>query len=149
MPSKHLILCHPLLLPSVFSSIRVFSNESALLIRWPKYWSFSFIFISGKALLELLQQQGGGEQKQTSGPLACLLPKEGMSCSLCDVGPGIGPEGWLSYFAHPLGAACKGVMHHTLILLPILCLCSRFFGAKTAGFLVSWYLLPIICTNCP
>ena len=42
MPSKHLILCHPLLLPSVFSSIRVFSNESALLIRWPKYWSFSF-----------------------------------------------------------------------------------------------------------
>ena len=44
MPSSHLILCHPLLLlPSVFSSIRVFSNESALRIRWPKYWSFSFI----------------------------------------------------------------------------------------------------------
>ena len=42
MPSNHLILCHPLLLPSVFLSIRVFSNESALLIRWPKYWSFSF-----------------------------------------------------------------------------------------------------------
>ena len=43
MPSNHFILCHPiLLLPSVFPSIRVFSNESALLIRWPKYWSFSF-----------------------------------------------------------------------------------------------------------
>ena len=43
MPSNHLILCRPLLLlPSVFPSIRVFSNESALLIRWPKYWSFSF-----------------------------------------------------------------------------------------------------------
>ena len=43
MPSNHLILCHPLLLlPSIFSSIRVFSNESALCIRWPKYWSFSF-----------------------------------------------------------------------------------------------------------
>ena len=42
MPSNHLILCHPLLLlPSVFPSIRVFSNESALLIKWPKYWSFS------------------------------------------------------------------------------------------------------------
>ena len=43
MPSNHLILCRPLLLlPSVFPSIRVFSNESALRIRWPKYWSFSF-----------------------------------------------------------------------------------------------------------
>jgi len=41
MPSNHLILCHPLLLPLVFPSIRVFSNESALRIRWPKYWSFS------------------------------------------------------------------------------------------------------------
>ena len=43
MPSNHLILCRPLLLPpSVFSSIRVFSNESVLLTWWPKYWSFSF-----------------------------------------------------------------------------------------------------------
>ena len=43
MPSNHLILCHPLLLlPSIFPSIRVFSNESALHMRWPKYWSFSF-----------------------------------------------------------------------------------------------------------
>ena len=43
MPSNHLILCHALLLsPSIFPSIRVFSNESALCIRWPKYWSFSF-----------------------------------------------------------------------------------------------------------
>ena len=41
MPSNHLILCHPLL-PSVFASIRVFSNESVLRIRWPKYWSLSF-----------------------------------------------------------------------------------------------------------
>ena len=42
MPSKHLILCHPLLPPSIFPSIRVFSNESVLHIRWTKYWSFSF-----------------------------------------------------------------------------------------------------------
>ena len=43
MPSNHLILCHPLLLPhSIFPSIRVLSNESVLCIRWPKYWSFSF-----------------------------------------------------------------------------------------------------------
>ena len=42
-PSNHLIFCHPLLLlPSIFPSVRFFSNESALCIRWPKYWSFSF-----------------------------------------------------------------------------------------------------------
>ena len=42
MPSNHLILCCPLLLPSIFPSIRVFSSESALHIKWPKYWSFNF-----------------------------------------------------------------------------------------------------------
>ena len=42
MPSNNLVLCCPLLLPSIFPSIRVFSNESAFHIRWPKYWSFSF-----------------------------------------------------------------------------------------------------------
>ena len=47
MPSNHLILCRPLLLlPSIFPSIRVFSNESSLRIKWPKYWSFSFNIIS-------------------------------------------------------------------------------------------------------
>ena len=49
MLSNHLILCHPLLLlPWIFPSIRVFSNESALCIRWPKYWSFSFSIIPSK-----------------------------------------------------------------------------------------------------
>ena len=42
MPTNHLIFCHPLLLPSIFPSIRVFSNESVLCINWQKYWSFSF-----------------------------------------------------------------------------------------------------------
>ena len=50
MPSNHLILYHPLLLlPSIFPGIRVFSNESALRIRWPKYWSFSFSISPSKA----------------------------------------------------------------------------------------------------
>ena len=68
MPYNHLILCHPLLLlPSIFPSIRVFSNESALLIRWPKYWSFSFkisptnehpgLISFGRAWLDLLAVQ--------------------------------------------------------------------------------------------
>ena len=55
MPSNHLIFGHPLLLlPSIFPSIRVFSNESALLIRWPKYWSFSFNISSSKEHPELI-----------------------------------------------------------------------------------------------
>ena len=54
MPSSHLILCcPPLLLPSIFPSIRVFSNESALHIRWPKYWSFSFSISSGLISLKM------------------------------------------------------------------------------------------------
>ena len=48
MPSNHLILCRPLLLPSIFPSIRVFSDEPALRMRWPNYWSFSFSIIPSK-----------------------------------------------------------------------------------------------------
>ena len=55
MPSNHLILCHPLLLlPSIFPSIRVFSNESALHTRWPKYWSFSFSISPSNEFLGLI-----------------------------------------------------------------------------------------------
>ena len=56
MPSSHLILCRPLLLlPPVPPSIRVFSNESTLCMRWPKYWSFSFNIIPSKEIPDLLQ----------------------------------------------------------------------------------------------
>ena len=55
MPSSHLILCHPLrLLPPIPPSIRVFSNESTLRIRWPKYWSFSFSIIPSKEIPGLI-----------------------------------------------------------------------------------------------
>ena len=55
MPSNHLILCSPLLLlPSIFPSIRVFSNESFLCIRWPKYWSFSFSISPSNEYSELI-----------------------------------------------------------------------------------------------
>ena len=55
MPSNHLILCHPLiLLPSVFPSIRVFSNELVLHIRWPKYWNFSYCISSSNEYSGLL-----------------------------------------------------------------------------------------------
>ena len=55
MPSKHLILCCPLLLlPSIFLTIRVFSNESVLCVRWPKYWSFSFSISPSNVYSELI-----------------------------------------------------------------------------------------------
>ena len=54
MPSNHLILCCPLLPPSIFPSIRVFSNESILRIRWPKYWSFSFTISPSNAYSGLI-----------------------------------------------------------------------------------------------
>ena len=54
MPFNHLILCHLLLLPSIFSSIRVFSNKSVLCIRWPKYWSFSFSISPSNEYLGLI-----------------------------------------------------------------------------------------------
>ena len=55
MPSNHLILCYPLLLlPSIFSSIRVFSDESVHLVRWPKYWSFSFSISPSNEYSELI-----------------------------------------------------------------------------------------------
>ena len=54
MPSNHLILCQPLLLPSIFYSIRVFSNESTLCVKWPKYWSFSFSISPSKEHRELI-----------------------------------------------------------------------------------------------
>ena len=85
MPSSHLILCHPLLLlPSIFPSIRVFSNESALCIRWPKYWSFSFSISPSNEysglisfrmdLLDLLAVQGTlVSLPQHHGPKASIL----------------------------------------------------------------------------
>ena len=54
MPSNHLILCHPLLPPSIFPSIRVLSSESVLRVRWPKYWSFSFSLSPSNEYSELI-----------------------------------------------------------------------------------------------
>ena len=68
MPSNHLILCHPLLLlPSIFPSIRVFSNESVLCIRWPKYWSFSFSISPSKEYSGLISGWTGWVSLQSKG----------------------------------------------------------------------------------
>ena len=73
--SNHFILCHPLLLlPSIFPSIRVFSNESVLCIRWPKYWSFSFSISPSKEYSELISfRMDLLDLLAVQGTLKCLL----------------------------------------------------------------------------
>ena len=75
MPSKHFILCHSLLLlPSIFSSISIFSNESALLIRWPKYWSSSFIICPSNEFSGLISFRiDGFDLLAVQGTLESLL----------------------------------------------------------------------------
>ena len=74
MPSNHLIVCHPLLLlPSIFPSIRVFSNESVLCIRWPKYFSFSFNISPFNEFIKELKQRIWGKVPQGASQLQSLF----------------------------------------------------------------------------
>ena len=93
MPSNHLIFCHPLLLPpSIFPSIRVFSNESTLCIRWPKYWNFSFSINHSNEYsglisfrmdwLDLLAVQGTQTHVQESSPTPQFKSINSLSFSL-------------------------------------------------------------------
>ena len=83
MPSKHLILCHPLLLPSIFLSIRVFSNESAFHIRWPKYWSFSFSISPSNEYSGLISfRMGWFDLLAVQGTLKSLLQHHSSKASV-------------------------------------------------------------------
>ena len=84
MPSNHLILCHPLfLLPSIFPSIRVFSNESALCIRWPNYWSLSFNISSSNEYLGLISLRIGWlDLLAVQGTLKSLLQHHSSKTSI-------------------------------------------------------------------
>ena len=84
MPSNHLILCHPLLLlPSIFPSIGVFSNESALHIRWPKYWSFSFIISPSNEYSGLISFRIDWlDLLAVQGTLKCLLQNHSSKASV-------------------------------------------------------------------
>ena len=84
MPSSHLTLCHPLLLPpSIFPSIRVFSNESVLLIRWPKYWSFSFSISPSNEYSGLISfRMDWFDQIAVRGTLKSLLQQHSSSASI-------------------------------------------------------------------
>ena len=83
MPSNHLILCHPLLLlPSIFPSIRVFSDESALCIRWPKYWSFNFSISSSNEHPGLIFRMDWLDLLAVQGPLQSLLQHHSSKASI-------------------------------------------------------------------
>ena len=93
MPSNHLILCHPLLLPSsIFPSIRVFSNESVLLIRWPKYWSFTFSISPSNEYSGLISfRMNWLDLLAVQGTLKSLLQHHSSKTSTL----------WHSAFSHP------------------------------------------------
>ena len=83
MPSNYLILCHPLLLPpSIFPSIRVFSNQSALLIKWPKYWSFSFSISPSNEYPGLLSFRIDWFDLAVQGTLKSLLQHHSLKTSI-------------------------------------------------------------------
>ena len=84
MPSHHLILCHPLLLlPSIFPSIRVFSSESVLPIRWPKYWSFSFSISPSNEHPGLISfRMDGMDLLAVQGTLKSLLQNHSSKASI-------------------------------------------------------------------
>ena len=84
MPSNHLILCHPLLLPpSIFPSIRVFSNESVLHMRWPKYWSFSFNISPSSECSGLISfRMDWLDLLAVQGPLKSLLQHHSSKASI-------------------------------------------------------------------
>ena len=83
MPSSHLILCGPLLLlPSIFTSIRIFSNESSLRIRWPKYWSFSFNISPSNEYSGLIFRMDWLDLLAVQGTLKSLLQHHSSKASI-------------------------------------------------------------------
>ena len=83
MPSNHLIFCRPLLLPSIFPSIRVFSDESVLCIRWPKCWSFSFSISPSNEYSALISfRMGGLDLLAVQGTLKSLLQHHSSKVSI-------------------------------------------------------------------
>ena len=82
MPSNHLILCCPLLLPSIFPSIRVFSNESVFHIRWPKYWSFNFSISPSNEYSGLIFRMDWLDCLAVQGALKTLLQHHSSNSSI-------------------------------------------------------------------
>ena len=149
MPSNHLILCRPLLfLPSIFPSIRVFSNESALCIRWPKYWSFSFNISSSKGGL-ISYRMGWLDLLAVQGTLKSLLQHHSSKASIL----------WCSAFfivqlSHPYMTTGKTITltRRTFVgkvmslLFNVLSMLVITFLPRSKCLLISWHLKGINLT---
>ena len=151
MPSNHLILCHPLLLlPSIFPSIRIFSNESALHIRWPKYWSFSFSSSNEYSRLisfkidqfDLLAVQG-----TLKSPLQHHSSKASvLQCSAFFMvqlsHPYMTPGKTIALTIQTFISKVMSLLFNTL---------SRFttvFLPRSKGLLILWLQSPSLCSDC-
>ena len=147
MPSNHLILCHPfLLLPSIFPSIRVFSNESVLRIRWPKYWSFSFSLSPSNEYSGLISLWiDWFDLLAVQGTLKSLLQHHSSKASIL----------WCSAFfivqlSHPYTTTGKTIVliRQTFVskglslLFNTLSRCVISFLPRSKGLLISWLQSP-------
>ena len=146
MPSNHLILCFPLLfLPSIFPSIRVFSNESVLYIRWPKYWSFSFSISSSNESGLISFRKDWLDLLEVQGTLKSLLQPHSSKASIL----------WCSAFfmvqlSHPhmtIGRAIASTIQTFVgkVMSLLFNMLSRFviaFLQRNKCLLISWLQLP-------
>ena len=135
MSSNHLILCHPLLLPpSIFPSIRVFSKESVLCIRWPKYWSFSFSISPSKEYSGLKNiWQRSWPTKSIVYALWPFLKKKNVFCRPCSWQVSAGAELLLPPFHRRKAPGC---FTPQALLLPSpthLCAVSPWLPARSWG----------------
>ena len=97
MPSSHLILCRPLLLPLILPSIRVFSNESTLHMRWSKYWSFSFSIIPSKEIPGLILRMDWLDLLAVRGTLKSLLQHHSSKASIIQCSAFFTVQLWYPY----------------------------------------------------
>ena len=146
MPSNHLILCRPLLLSSIFPSIRVFSNESALRIRWPKYWSFSFSISPSKEYSGLISfRMDWLDLLAVQGTLKSLLQHHSSKASIL-----LHSAFFIAQLSHPYMTTGKttALTRHTFVnkLMSLLFhMLSRLvitFLPRSKRLLVSWLQLP-------
>ena len=141
MPSNHLILCHPLLLlPSIFPSIRVFSNESALLIRWPKYWSFSFNISPSKEHPGLISfRMVWLDLLVVQGTLKSLLQHHSLKASILQRS-----AFFIVQLSHPYMTTGKTIAltRRTSLLLNMLSRLVITFLPRSKCLLISWLQSP-------